>query len=127
MGLSIKLMNNNKSLGFPFYNFCLLNAILSLSFFVNVAILVVFNTFTLFKKYKCVTLVIMLAKVFVFEDTYVQCWSSHCGTVETNSIRNHKIAVRSLALLSGLRIRHCCELWCRSQTRLRSGIAVAVV
>ena len=31
-----------------------------------------------------------------------------------------------LALLSGLRIQHCCELWCRLQTRLRYGIAVAV-
>ena len=29
--------------------------------------------------------------------------------------------------LSGLRIRRCCELWCRSQVRLRPGIAVAVV
>ena len=28
--------------------------------------------------------------------------------------------------LSGLRIWFCCELWCSSQTQLRSGIAVAV-
>ena len=36
--------------------------------------------------------------------------------------------VRSLASFSGLRIWHCHELlWCRSQTRLGSGIAVAVV
>ena len=34
---------------------------------------------------------------------------------------------RSLALLSGLRIQRCYELWCRSQMRLGSGIAVAVV
>ena len=34
--------------------------------------------------------------------------------------------VRSLALFSGLRIRRCCELWCRSKMRLGSGIAVAV-
>ena len=34
---------------------------------------------------------------------------------------------RSLASLSGLRIQRCCELWCRLQTQLRSGIAVAVV
>ena len=27
--------------------------------------------------------------------------------------------VRSLASLHGLRIQHCCELWCRLQTRLR--------
>ena len=33
--------------------------------------------------------------------------------------------VRSLALLSGLRIQHCCELQCRSQLRLGSGVAVA--
>ena len=34
--------------------------------------------------------------------------------------------VQSLASLSGLRIWHCRELWCRSQTRLGSGIAVTV-
>ena len=38
-----------------------------------------------------------------------------------------RFQVRSLALLSGLRIRHCHELWCRLQTWLRPGIAVAVV
>ena len=35
--------------------------------------------------------------------------------------------VQSLASLSELRILHCCELSCRSQTPLRSHIAVAVV
>ena len=35
--------------------------------------------------------------------------------------------VRSLASISGLRIPHCHELWCRSQTRLGSRVAVAVV
>ena len=34
--------------------------------------------------------------------------------------------VRSLALLNGLRIQRCCEMWCRSQRKLRSGIAVAL-
>ena len=34
--------------------------------------------------------------------------------------------VRSPASLSGLRIRHCCELWCRSQTHLGSQVTVAV-
>ena len=38
-----------------------------------------------------------------------------------------RIWVRSLASLGGLRIRRCRELWCRSQTRLRSRIALAVV
>ena len=37
-----------------------------------------------------------------------------------------RLRVQPLALLSGLRILCCCELWCRSQTWLRSGIAVAV-
>ena len=38
-----------------------------------------------------------------------------------------RIHVQSLALLSGLRIQRCCELWCRSQMRLRSCVAVALV
>ena len=33
-----------------------------------------------------------------------------------------KLRVRSLALLSGLRIQRCREMWCRSQMRLRSGM-----
>ena len=37
----------------------------------------------------------------------------------------HEAAVQSLALLSGLRILHCCELWW--QMWLGSGVAVAVV
>ena len=34
--------------------------------------------------------------------------------------------VQSLISLSGLRIWHCRELWCRSQTQLGSQVAVAV-
>ena len=34
---------------------------------------------------------------------------------------------KDVGLISGLGIRRCCELWCRLQMRLRSGIAVAVV
>ena len=37
-----------------------------------------------------------------------------------------RFLVRSLASLNVLRIRGCGELWCRSQTRLESGIAVAL-
>ena len=37
-----------------------------------------------------------------------------------------RLLVRSLASLSGLKIWCCCELWCRSQTQLRSGVAAAV-
>ena len=36
-----------------------------------------------------------------------------------------RMQVQSLASLSGLRVRRCCELWCRSQACLRPGIAVA--
>ena len=53
--------------------------------------------------------------------------SSHHGTAETNLIRSHEVSGRSLASLSGLRIWCCCELWCRLQTLLGSGVAVAVV
>ena len=38
-----------------------------------------------------------------------------------------RLQVRSLASLSGLRIRCCRERWCRSQTRREYGLAVAVV
>ena len=38
-----------------------------------------------------------------------------------------RLRVRSPASLSGLRIWSCHELWCRSQTQLRSGVAVALV
>ena len=37
-----------------------------------------------------------------------------------------RMCVQSLASLSGLRIWHCHKLWYRSQTRLRSHIAVAL-
>ena len=37
-----------------------------------------------------------------------------------------KLWVRSLVSLSGLRIQRYRELWCRSQTRLGSGVAVAL-
>ena len=55
--------------------------------------------------------------------------SSRCGVLETNPTRKHEISlrVRSLASLRGLRIRRCRELGCRSQTRLGSSAAVAVV
>ena len=36
-----------------------------------------------------------------------------------------RMRVQSLAPLSGLRIQHCRELWCRLQMWLGSGIAVA--
>ena len=38
-----------------------------------------------------------------------------------------RMRVQSLASFSGLMIKHCYELWCRSQIWLGSGVAVAVV
>ena len=53
--------------------------------------------------------------------------SSHqSGSVETG-LASMRAQVRSLASLSGLRIRCFCDLWCRSQTPLGSGLPVAVV
>ena len=37
-----------------------------------------------------------------------------------------RLRVQSLVLLSGLRIWHCQELWCRLRTRLGPGVAVSV-
>ena len=38
-----------------------------------------------------------------------------------------RFRVQSLALISGLRIQHCRELWCSLQTQLRSRVAMAMV
>ena len=38
-----------------------------------------------------------------------------------------RLCIRSLALLSGLRIQRCRDLWGRLQMWLGSGVAVAVV
>ena len=44
----------------------------------------------------------------------------------TNPTGNHEV-VGSISGLSGLKIQHCCELWCRSQPQLGSHVAVAMV
>ena len=49
-------------------------------------------------------------------------WLGGLGT----QLVSMRMEVRSLASLSGLRIRCCRELWCRSKTQLGSGLAVAV-
>ena len=41
-------------------------------------------------------------------------WSSHCGSVRTR-LASMRMQVLSLASLSGLRIQHFHELWCRLQ------------
>ena len=53
--------------------------------------------------------------------------SSCCGVLEMNLTRNHDIAGLIPGLTWWVRIWHCCELWCRSQTCLGSGVGVAVV
>ena len=45
---------------------------------------------------------------------------------EPNLLVSMRLRVQCLASLSGLRIWHCPELWCGSQTRLGSRVAVAV-
>ena len=45
----------------------------------------------------------------------------------STQLQSISIRLQSLASLSGLRIRGCHELWCRSQMQLGSDIAVAVV
>ena len=49
--------------------------------------------------------------------------SSHPGTVEMNPTRNHEVA----GSIPGLAQLVKDELWCRSQMRLASHVAVAVV
>ena len=44
----------------------------------------------------------------------------------TNPTRNHKVACSISGLAQWVKDLHCHELWCRSQTRLGSGVAVAV-
>ena len=44
----------------------------------------------------------------------------------TNLARNHEVVGSIPGLAQGLRIRHCCELWCRLQMWLRPCVAVAL-
>ena len=66
--------------------------------------------------------VMNITKVFYICYFKLIVGSSHCS-----SAVSMRMQVPSLALLSGLRIRHCCELWCRSKMWLRSSFSVAVV
>ena len=58
----------------------------------------------------------------------IRKWKGVPVVVQQKQIRlgTMRLWVRSLASLSGLRIWRCHELWCRSQTHLRSDVAVAV-
>ena len=54
-------------------------------------------------------------------------WSLCCGSVVTNPTSIHKDTNSTLALLGGLMIWCCRELWYKSQTWLRFHVAMAVV
>ena len=51
---------------------------------------------------------------FNFQEKKITLGSSYHGSVEMNLTSIHEAQVRSLASFSGLRIRSCHELWCRS-------------
>ena len=52
--------------------------------------------------------------------------SSHCGTAETNPTRNHEVSGSISGLVEWVQDPVLLWLWCRSQTWLGSGVAVAL-
>ena len=69
--------------------------------------------------------------LFKVRESFMPAWGQRRGlplVAQQKQIRllSMRIQARSLALLSGLRIWHCCELWFGSQIQPRSHIAVAV-
>ena len=53
--------------------------------------------------------------------------SSHCGSAGKGpDVISVSMWVRTLVLLSGLRIQRCCKMKCRSQIRLKSSAAMGV-
>ena len=74
--------------------------------------------FTYYTKYKLAQPIKKLY-IYIGVPVMVQWKQIRLGTM--------RVWVRSLASLSGLKIQRCCELWCRLQTQLGSGVAVAVV
>ena len=54
-------------------------------------------------------------------------WNSHCGSGRLKiCLLSMRMQVWSVASITGLRIRRCPELGCRSQIQLESGITVAL-
>ena len=52
--------------------------------------------------------------------------SSHCGAAEMNPTSIHENVGCTPGLINVLRTQYCLELWCMSQTQLRSWVAMAV-
>ena len=52
--------------------------------------------------------------------------SSHCGAFETNPTSIHEAVGLIPGFTQWVGIWHCLELWCRSQTWLRSHVVLAV-
>ena len=65
-------------------------------------------------------------KTFLIPLKYCLPWSSHCGSVVKNLTSTCEDVGSILALVSGLRIRHCHELWCGPQMQFQSCVAVAM-
>ena len=70
--------------------------------------------------------------VLRMNDPHMSMWvkshfqRSRHGTAETNPTRNREVAGLISGLAQGVEIWCCRELWCRSQTQLGSGIAMAL-
>ena len=75
----------------------------------------------------CVYIYIYTHTHFSFPFRNVHFWSFHHGTVEMNPTRNHTVAGSTPSLAQWVKDLSCHELWCRSQIRLGSCVAVAVV
>ena len=52
--------------------------------------------------------------------------SPRCSSVEANLTSNHEVECSIPGLAQWVKDLVCRERWCRSQARLRSGVAVAV-
>ena len=75
-------------------------------------------------------------RLIIYKGSSIRSWADFSSEIvefrgvpivaqwSVNMTRIHR--VWSLALLTGLRIGHCQELWCSLETRLGSGVAVAV-